>query len=135
MSTIRTAAALWYLLRTDGDEVLIRTLLRGGADTEITNAAGDIPLWYVLNKGGSDMVIENIIMAQNNLNIKNEHGDTPLLFALKNNYPSKFVKLLLSRPQIRDSDGNNAYDILRNNQYFDAAVQKRTREHVLNGWE
>ena len=134
----RGETPLWYLLRTDGDEVLIRTLLRGGADTEITNAAGDIPLWYVLNKGGSDMVIENIIMAQNNLNIKNEHGDTPLLFALKNNYPSKFVKLLLSRgadPQIRDSDGNNAYDILRNNQYFDAAVQKRTRERVLNGWE
>lgn len=134
----RGETPLWYLLRTDGDEVLIRTLLRGGADTEVTNAAGDIPLWYVLNKGGSDMVVENIIMAQDNLNIKNEHGDTPLLFALKNNYPSKFVKLLLSRgadPQIRDSDGNNAYDILRNNRYFDAAVQKRTRERVLNSWE
>ena len=118
--------------------MLNRTLVRGGADTKVTNAAGDIPLWYVLNKGGSDMVVENIIMAQDNLNIKNEHGDTPLLFALKNNYPSKFVKLLLSRgadPQIRDSDGNNAYDILRNNRYFDAAVQKRTRERVLNSWE
>lgn len=133
----RGETPLWYLLRTQGDEVLVRTLLRGGANTDIPNAAGDIPLWYVLNRGGSDMIIENIILAQKDLNIKNEHGDTPLLYALKNNYPSKFVKLLLSRgadPQVRDSNGNNAYDILRNNQYFDAAVQKRTRERVLNGW-
>lgn len=132
----RGETPLWYLLRTGGNEILVRTLLRGGADTEVTNAAGDIPLWYVLNKGGSDMIIENIILAQNDLNIKNEQGDTPLLFALKNNYPSKFIKLLLSRgadPQIRDSNGNNAYDILRNSQFFDAAVQKRTRERVLNG--
>ncbi len=132
----RGETPLWYLLRTNGDEILIRTLLRGGANTEVTNAAGDIPLWYVLNKGGSDIIIENIILAQDNLNIKNEQGDTPLLFALKNNYPSKFIKLLLSRgadPQICDSNGNNAYDILRNNQFFDAAVQKRTRERVLNG--
>ncbi len=134
----RGETPLWYLLRTQGDDVLIRTLLRGGANTDIPNAAGDIPLWYVLNRGGSDMIVENIIMAQKDLNIKNEHGDTPLLYALKNNYPSKFIKLLLSRgadPQVRDSEGNNAYDILRNNQYFDAAVQKRTRERVLNGWE
>lgn len=134
----RGETPLWYLLRTQGDDVLIRTLLRGGANTDIPNAAGDIPLWYVLNKGGSDMIVENIILAQKDLNIKNEHGDTPLLYALKNNYPSKFIKLLLSRgadPQIQDSEGNNAYDILRNNQYFDAAVQKRTRERVLNGWE
>lgn len=134
----RGETPLWYLLRTQGDDVLIRTLLRGGANTDIPNAAGDIPLWYVLNRGGSDMIVENIILAQKDLNIKNEHGDTPLLYALKNNYPSKFIKLLLSRgadPQVRDSEGNNAYDILRNNQYFDAAVQKRTRERVLNGWE
>ena len=134
----RNETPLWYLLRTGGDEVIIRTLLRGGANTDIPNAAGDIPLWYVLNKGGSDMIIENIILAQKDLNIKNEHGDTPLLYALKNNFPPKFVQLLLSRgadPQIRDSEGNNAYDILRNSQFFDAAVQKRTRERVLNDWE
>ncbi len=134
----RGETPLWYLLRTNGDEVLIRTLLRGGADTEITNAAGDIPLWYVLNKGGSQMIIENIIMAQKDLNIKNENGDTPLLYTLKNNYPAAMVKLLIKQgadPKMTDRSGNNAYDIIKQNQFFDAAVQKRRREKVLNSWE
>ena len=128
---------LWYLLRTNGDEVTIRTLLRGGSDTEITNAAGDIPLWYALNKHLSPKIIENIIRAQKNLDIKNEHGDTPLLYAIKNSFPSSMIKLLLSRganPKITDNEGNNAFDILKQNRYFDDAVQKRRRSKVLNDW-
>ncbi len=129
---------LWYLLRTNGSDALVKTLLHGGASTDIANAAGDIPLWYIINKGGSETLVATIIANQKDIDIKNEHGDTPLLYALKNNYPPQFVKMLLNKganPQIRDREGHNAYDILRNNQYFDAAVQKKTRERVLNNWQ
>lgn len=126
---------LWEALRKN-DEPTAIALLRGGADTSIPNEDGDFPLWRVFEKGGSAQLVESVILAQKDLNQKNASGDTPLLYALKNEFPAQLIKLLLERganPEIEDSEGRNAMDILQNNRFFNAAVQRRTREQVLSG--
>lgn len=124
----------WEALRNNDEQTAI-ALLRGGIDTSIPNEHGVFPLWEVFEKGGSAMLIENIILAQKDLNQKNENGDTPLLYALKNDFPAQLIKLLLehgANPEIKDSKGLNAMDILQNSRFFDAAVQRRTRKQILS---
>ncbi len=127
---------LWQILTTNGKAPVLAALLRYGADTETPNAAGEMPLWYALTHNSEDIAVL-LAMASKNTNILNENGDTPLLFALKNNYPAEVIQALLengANPKIRGKDGRDAFDILKSNQYFNEAMKKRTREHVLGGW-
>lgn len=128
---------LWQVITSDGKPTVLATLLRYGANTEIPNAAGELPIWYILTKSTNEETIVQLVSGVKNTNTPNQTGDTPLLFSLKNNYPATVIQALLENgadPKIRDKNGNDAYDILKNNQYFNEAMKKRTREHVLDEW-
>lgn len=128
---------LWYILTTNGSPSVLNALLRYGANAETPNAAGQLPLWYVLTQNRNEEFMTLIISGVKNINILNQNGDTPLLFAVKNDYPAAVIQALLENgadPKIRGRDGYDAYDILKSSQYFNEAMKKRTREHVLGEW-
>lgn len=125
---------LWYLLKNNGNATVVSDILAFGADITLPDVNGDTPIWYALNHNLDEATQIEVISAEENINYPNEHRDTPLLFALKNNYSPAIIQALLQKgadPQIRGKDGLNAYDILKSNKFFNQALQKRTRAHVL----
>ena len=128
---------LWYQLRHQSNDVMTKLLIRGGAEVDLPNSAGDTPLWYALYQKVSPTVLEDLIAAQQDVNSRNETGDTPLLYAVKNDYPAEVVKALLNKgadPNLKDRSGYTIYDILQGNQFFDEAVQRVNRNHVMDNW-
>ncbi|MBR5598726.1 MAG: ankyrin repeat domain-containing protein [Alphaproteobacteria bacterium] len=128
---------LWYLLKNNKDVERIILLLESGADTSIVNKIGKTPLWHLLLNNENQELLNAFIKYDKNLNTPNTSGDTPLLFAVKNDYPTEVIKTMLfygANPEIKDRNGKNAMDVLRESKFFDATIKEQTRKKVLSGW-
>ncbi len=128
---------LRYAVKNNSTPDIIQTLLEHGADTETPDVKGETPLWYALNHNLPVATTALLAAFDTNINNLNPAGDTPLLFAIKNDLAAPIVKNMLNNgadPQIRGRDGKNAYDILKNKQFFNEAMKKQTRERVLGEW-
>ncbi len=129
---------LRYAVKNDANPQLVKALLDHGADTRTPDINGLTPLWYALKHKINEETTVYLITADKNLNTPNAEGDTPLLFALSHDYPATIVTALLANgadPKIKNRTGQDAYDILRSKQYFNEALKKQTREHVLDNWD
>ncbi|WP_410542503.1 ankyrin repeat domain-containing protein [Wolbachia endosymbiont of Tetranychus urticae] len=76
------------------DVEILKVLIKGGADVNIRNIAGDTPLFETCSRHGDITVAKYLINVGADLNLQNTHGHTALHFAAINDY-SEMIKLLI----------------------------------------
>lgn len=128
--------ALSYALKQNCPENIIITLIKANADLSLEDNSGETPLSYALKNRLSENIIISLVNASSDINtlLPDTLDDTPLLYAVKNDLSSGIVKQMLKKgadPKIRDKNGFNTYDILKNNRYFKDAVKNKTRKDNL----
>lgn len=129
---------LWIAIQNNTKADIISSLLEYGADGNKPNPQGDIPLWYYIKNAPNTEYIKATTLGNTNINYQQQNGDTPLIYVLKKNYPTDIIKVIIEAgadTEIRNNENQNAYDILKENRYFNETLQKKTREHVLSNWD
>ncbi|KAK9883417.1 hypothetical protein WA026_001591 [Henosepilachna vigintioctopunctata] len=114
----------YYMLSPFLQSSMLETILKRGADPNITDALGNTSLYYlVLNPFQSvddmKLLTKNLLKYNANVNIQNYFGDTPLHFAVKN-VAVDFISALLHTEAsvfIKNEENLTALDIAYNNRY------------------
>lgn len=80
-----------------GEVVIVKMLIKVGADKNKQDRSGDTPLHIAIKNGYSDVVKELLLGGDKvDLEIKNNDGNTPFYQAVKSNY-KLIVELLISK--------------------------------------
>ena len=120
-----------FALAKGGDPGAVALALEEGAPVSARDAFGQTPLMYAASAGDSPEVLEVLLEAGAELNAQTDAGWTALMYAARD-APDLDVPLWLMNagadPTLRNSDGQSAADLARENPAMSTALFARLQE-------